>query len=61
MNRLILKSKNLIRKEKQYKMLQFSVTFSDDGYLRPVIVATTYSEQVPMRNLPPQMPRPELT
>ena len=24
-------------------------------------VATTYSERVPMRNLPPQMPMPELT
>ena len=42
-------------------MLRFSGAFSDDDYLRPVIVATTYSEQVPMRNLPPQMPRPELT
>ena len=24
-------------------------------------VATTYSERVPMQNLPPQMPMPELT
>ena len=25
-----------------------------------LIVTTTYSDLVPMRNLPPQMPRPEL-
>ena len=35
------------------QMIYFSVCFV------LLMVATTYSDWVPMRNLPPQMPRPE--
>ena len=31
------------------------------GFYRPLIFSTTYSDWVPIRNLAPHIPRPELT